>query len=121
MADTNADTNDVPSAALAAAARLNELLAADPDGTRRLFGMAVEVNAAVAGHPTFQVRATAGDPFAESYAMGALGLLNGLMPEGEVVVMKADEDDPGKIVGFAAGRLRGGKVVDITDPPGEAA
>jgi len=118
---TNADNNDVPSTALAAAARLNELLTADPDGTRRLFGMTVEVNAAVAGHPTFQVRAAGDDPFAESYAMGPLGLLNGLMPEGEVVVMRVDEDNLDEIVGFAAGRLRDGKVVGITDPSGEAA
>lgn len=80
---------------------LNEAYAADPAAIHALICNRVPCNQALADHPTIQVevnRVAAG----ESYAVGMLGVINGLVEAttGERVAVMWSDDDKGRCLGF---------------------
>ena len=89
---------------------LNELLTADPVATKQLFSFGVKVNEAVCYHATIKVAS-------RNDRLSVLGLLNGIVPEkDQVIVMVVDEHD-GDIVRFTTGTIDGnGNVTQIPEP-----
>lgn len=77
---------------------LNELLATDPKATNEFFGLGVYVNDKLASHPSLPVRGGSPIPNAPC-VLTPLGLLNGLLSDGTVLVMRVDGLD-GQIAGF---------------------
>lgn len=80
---------------------LNELLSLDPTAVSELFlRTSVNVNQAIVNHPTTQVRLV--DVGDRRYMLGPLGLMNGLLPVGYVVVMNVQGS---YITSFAPGTV----------------
>jgi len=91
---------------------LNELLDADPKATNKLFGLHVNINRKVYDHPTIQVNAYQNKADSDQTnigSLGVLGLLNGMLCGGRVIIMMTD-DLSGKITGFTTGTVLDGKV-----------
>lgn len=96
---------------------LNELLAADPDATNELFRLEVTVNQRVCDHPTIQV---GGDPAEIVGTLRPLGLINGLVQDGNKVVVMVTDDPSTTIIRFVVGILEDGRVsVPTTADAGE--
>lgn len=89
---------------------LNELLRADPAATIELFQHEVRVNQQVCEHPTIQVRGSARETEGR---LTVLGLLNGVLQEGNAVVI-AEIGVNGVISRFLVGILKDGKVVPMS-------
>lgn len=89
---------------------LNELQEADPAATIELFQHEVRVNQQVCEHPTIQVRGSAGGTEGR---LTVLGLLNGVLQEGNKVVI-AEIGECGVISRFLIGILKDGKAVPMS-------
>ncbi len=93
---------------------LNELLEADPKATNEFFNLGVIVNKAVCDHPTIQVRGDRTLPDSAQEAsdgtLRPLGLLNGVVQEGNKVVVMHMNASGTEITGFAIATLEDGRV-----------
>ncbi len=87
---------------------LNELLTADPEATNEFFRLSVTVNKDVCDHPTIQVRSI-GNTDSEG-TLRPLGLLNGVIQDGNRVIVMHTDDSGTTIIRFSAGTLEDGKV-----------
>lgn len=93
---------------------LNELLVADPDATNELFKFAVIVNKTVCDHPTIQVR---GEKDSLSGLLRMIGLLNGVLQEGnQRITMIVDDGPDKKITKFVIGNIDKDGTVTIPGP-----
>ena len=93
---SNTNKAEHPEAVARAIAVLNEALAADPEAVNRFMSLEVQINQALAGHPTIQVGGSVIDPSQDGCVMRPLGLINGLFGVDEndwgFIAMEAEDD-----------------------------
>lgn len=79
---------------------LNELLAIDPDGIDSAFSVATDCDPDLGEHPTLQVWAI--QSAQPEYAVGVLGIINGLIGvrDGVGYITAVYDDDSGRLIRF---------------------